>query len=102
MQFEVFQKFPSAYLHQIPIEITLLYINNLHVKASQKVKTRNFDSALFVICTRVASLHSCYMKNALVFSQSEARNYFMYTRNGIITVCAVKSQVSVSNLTNPT
>ena len=42
------------------------------------------------------------MKNALVFSQSEARNYFMYTRNDIITVCAVKSQVSVSNLTNPT
>ena len=42
------------------------------------------------------------MKTALVFSQSEARNYFMYTRNGIITVRAVQSQVSVSNLTSPT
>ena len=61
-----------------------------------------WQRALFVICTRVASLHSCYMKNALVFSQSEARNYFIYTRNGIITVCVVKSQVSFSNLTSPT
>ena len=32
--------------------------------------------ALFVICTRVITLHSCYMKNAFVFSQSEARNFF--------------------------
>ena len=32
--------------------------------------------ALFVICTRVITLHSCYMKNAFVFSQSDARNFF--------------------------
>ena len=42
------------------------------------------------------------MKNVLVFSQLEARNYLMYTRNGIITVRVVKSQVSVTNLTSPT
>ena len=34
--------------------------------------------ALFVICTRVTTLHSCYMKNAPVFSQSDTRNFFMY------------------------
>ena len=32
----------------------------------------------FVICTCVTTLHSCYMKNALVFSQSDARKFFMY------------------------
>ena len=32
--------------------------------------------ALFVICTCVITLYSCYMKNAFVFSQSEARNFF--------------------------
>ena len=41
------------------------------------------------------------MKNALVFSQLEARSYLMYTRNGIITVRVVKSQVSVYNLASP-
>ena len=104
MQFEVFEKFTSAFVHQIPVEVMLLNINNLHVKASHKVKTdkKFWRRVVFVICTRDASLHSRYMKNALVFSQSEARNYFIYTRNGIITVCVVKSQVSFSNLTSPT
>ena len=46
---------------------------------------RNFQSvvrSLFVICTRVTTLHSCYNfalvlhENALVFCQSEARNFF--------------------------
>ena len=33
---------------------------------------------LHSICnsTRVTALRSCYMKNALVFSQSDARNFF--------------------------
>ena len=48
MQFEVFQKFSSAYLHQIPIEVTLLYISNLHVKASQKVKTDEILTARYL------------------------------------------------------
>ena len=39
MQFEVFEKFTSAYVYQIPVEIMFLNINILHVKASQKVKT---------------------------------------------------------------
>ena len=35
-----------------------------------------FDSMrkLFVICTHVRTLHLCYKKNALVFSQSEVQN----------------------------
>ena len=32
---------------------------------------------IFFICTRVTTLHPCYMKNALVFSQSDARYFFM-------------------------
>ena len=55
MQFEVFEKFTSAYVHQIPVEIMLLNINNLHVKASQKVKT---DGILTV--RSINNLHSCY------------------------------------------
>ena len=29
------------------------------------------------LCTRVTTLHSCYMKNALVFGQSDSSNFFM-------------------------
>ena len=48
MEFEVFEKFTSAYLHQIPIKIMLSYINNLHVKASQKVKTDEILTARYL------------------------------------------------------
>ena len=44
---------------------------------SESQDGRNFGCALFVICTRVTTLDSCYMKNALVFSQSEARYFFL-------------------------
>ena len=47
----------------------------------QKVKTDEILAACahyFVICTCVTTLHSCYMKNALVFSQSDASKFFMY------------------------
>ena len=49
-------------------------------KASQKVKTDEILTArvLIVICTRVTTLHSCYMKNVLVFSQSDVRNFLTY------------------------
>ena len=52
-------------------------------KALQKVKTDEILKVLapFVICTFVTTLHSCCMKSALVFSQSEAHNFFMYTIN---------------------
>ena len=48
--------------------------------ASQNLKTDEILAAraLFVICTRVKTLHLCYMKNATVFSQSDACNFFMY------------------------
>ena len=54
MPFVVFEKFTSAYLHQI-------------VQESQD--RRNFDSArtLLVIYTRVTHLYLCYMKNAMSF-----------------------------------
>ena len=47
-------------------------------KTSQKVETYTVLKAciLFVICTRVTTL--CYTTNALVFSKSEAYNFFMY------------------------
>ena len=47
---------------------------------SQRVKTDEILAAraLFVICASVTTLHSCYMKNAHVFSQSDARNVFMF------------------------
>ena len=54
VQFEVFKKFSSAYVHQIPVEIMLLNINNLHVKASQKVKTDEILTA-----RSICNLHSC-------------------------------------------
>ena len=40
----------------------------------------NFESlhTLFVICTCDTTLHSCYNSVTLVFSQSEAYNFFMY------------------------
>ena len=54
----------------------LLRVDNLHEK--KKI------FAIFVICTRVTTLYSCYNfalvlhENALVFSQSKAGNIFMY------------------------
>ena len=40
-------------------------------EASQKVKTDEILTA-----RAICNLHSCYMKNAFVFSQSDARNFF--------------------------
>ena len=55
VQFEVFKKFSSAYIvHQIPVGIMLLNINNLHVKALQKVKTDEILTA-----RSICNLHSC-------------------------------------------
>ena len=56
----------------------LLLDNNLYEKASQKVKTKFCQRALFAICTCVTTLHSCYMRNALAFRLSEVRNFFLY------------------------
>ena len=62
-------------------EIMLVLVNNLHEKRISKSQNgQNFVArALFVICTRVTTLHSCYMKIALVSSQSEANNFLMYS-----------------------
>ena len=37
--------------------------------------------ALYVICIHVSAFHSCYMRNAFGFSQSEARKFFVYIFN---------------------
>ena len=60
-----------ARLHQITREMILFLINKLLEKnITESQNRRNFDGSrvLFVICTPVSTLHSCYMKNALVFS----------------------------------
>ena len=56
----------------------LILVNNFHEKSN----TESLDKILtvhqpFVICTCVTTSHSYYMKNALVFSQSAARNVFI-------------------------
>ena len=71
VQFVVSEKFISAYLHKIAPVIMYLLVNTLHEKrVTESQNKQNFAArALIVICTRVITLHSCYMKNALVFSQ---------------------------------
>ena len=56
VQFVVFEKFTSAYLHQVAGEIIFLHVNNLHDNASQKVKTDEIFGSARAICY----LHSCY------------------------------------------
>ena len=57
----------------------LLLVNNLHEKRiTDKILAAR---VLFVICTCVTTLNLCYMKNALVFSQSGARNLNYYNSN---------------------
>ena len=55
--------------------LTIIYMKKHHRKLRQ---TKFCQRALFAICTCVTTLHSCYMRNALAFSLSEARNFFLY------------------------
>ena len=66
---------------------------NVHEKSiAAGEDRRNFESvrAVFVICPRVTTLDLRYdfafvlHENALVFSQSEAHNFFMYIINKVI------------------
>ena len=55
----------------------LLLINNLHGKRLTERKDRQFlQGTLLVICTCITTLHLCYVKNALIFSQSEECDFF--------------------------
>ena len=69
VQFVVFEKFTSAYLHLVAGEIIFLHVNNLHDNASQKVKTDEILAAraLFVICTHVTTLHPMLYKKCTRF-----------------------------------
>ena len=60
VQFVVFEKFISAYLHQIALEIILLLVYNLHEKRITDSQDRRHLAARapFVICTHVATSHS--------------------------------------------
>ena len=56
-------KIYKCVLYQIAWEIMLSLVNNIHEKTSKRVKTDvTFNSAdmLFVICTHVITLQSCY------------------------------------------
>ena len=60
----------------------LFLINKLLEKnITESQNRRNFDGsrALFVICTRVLTLHWCYMKNSLVFGLLYVCMNFSYT-----------------------
>ena len=81
VQFVVFEKFISAYFHQIAIEIMLLLINNLHEKRITDSQDRRHFGSTRAIC----NLHSRY-NFTLVFIQSYARTFSMYIINCIITV----------------
>ena len=80
VQFVVFEKFTSAYYTKLQ-ENTYYYLLTIYRKnITESQHRQNFESVhmLFVI------LHSSYnfalvlYENALVFSQSEALNFFMY------------------------
>ena len=66
------EKFTSAYLHQITWEIISLFTNYLQDKSITESQDRqNFDSTLFIICTHLTTLYSCYMKNTLISANHE-------------------------------
>ena len=65
-EYAIFQSLKNlqCLLHQIAREIILLLFNKVHKKITKSQDRRNFESvcALFVICTRVTTLHSCFMR----------------------------------------
>ena len=65
-QFFSLKKMNGCLSHQIAREIMSLLFNNVHEKISQKVKTDEIlkvcARALFIICSRVRALQSCYMR----------------------------------------
>ena len=69
----LWQIYMCTYLHHTALEITSLpvsHVDDLHTKNSpQSVKNE-------ILAAR--ALFRIYMKNAIVFSQSDARNFFMY------------------------
>ena len=70
----------------------LLVIMYMKKNIAESQDRRNFKSVreLFVFCPRVTTMHLRYdfafalHENALVFSQSEVRNFFMYIINKVI------------------
>ena len=74
MQSEVFQKFTSASNYTKLHENSFDYFLIMKRSIKECQERRTFDGT-HAIC----NLHSCYMKNALVISQSESHNFFSCT-----------------------
>ena len=79
----VFENFSSAPLQKLHQKSCCYLVIKYMKKASLKGKANEILTAcaLYVICIHVSALHSCYMTNALSFSQSEARKFFVYIFN---------------------
>ena len=103
----------SLKIFQVPLykklhEKSCCYLVIIYMKkASLKRKANEILTAcaLFVICIHVSALHSCYMTNALGFSQSEARKFFVYIfsiGNNMISsaIWCQQAQLNFSKTTN--
>ena len=92
------QVFTNTKLHE------LLIVNNLHEKSfTDNQDWQNFDSACYLWYAFVLQLNALvYMKNALIFSRSDARNSFMYIITSEITLqcCRITFISSVIFLEN--
>ena len=88
-QFVVFENFSSAPLQKLHQKSCCYLVIKYMKKTSLKGKANEIFTAcaLFIICIHVPALRQCYITNALGFSQSEARKFFVYifsTGNNII------------------
>ena len=83
MQVVVFEKFVSAYLNHIALEIMLSLVNNLHVKHHRKSIRMKFCQSTF------CNLQLCFnfalvTRKMHLFSANQMCNFFMYIIIGII------------------
>ena len=82
------QKFVFLSKSSLALQSWLLKVSNIYLVTEWEDRTdraqvraswrRQQNCTLFVNSTRVTALHSFYMKNELVFSQSVARAFFMF------------------------
>ena len=89
MQSEVFEKFTSASNYTKLHENSFDYFLIIKRSITECQERRTFDGT-HAIC----NLHSCYMKNALVISQSESHNFLHYYMYIIIQLYFLKHFLS--------
>ena len=80
MQFIVLDKFTIAYYTKLQEKSCYYLLITYMKKHHRKSRQTKFWKQLgyFLICTRVTNFALVSQENALVFSQSEAPNFFMY------------------------